>query len=312
MQEAQRDRARRRRRLLLTAFLGTVALCGAPSVAAGASCPDPTDVVLIGVRGSGEPGKTTKHLGTTVRYVAQQLETLAARNGDVLRTHGLDYPAESVTTLLPTPKEFESGPSGWTRRWWKNRVNKFLSGIDEGIRKLKSRIVEYASDCADTDIVLVGFSQGAMVIDEAQRQLRNDGQTDALDAIAGTLLIADGDKRSRSEATLVGSSGKTGQGIRQYFRMVPLNDVVDPENTVHVCNKRDIICDFSLRDKYFRSLGFRIGAPPGPDAARLVRAFKQDIDVHLSYVKEGTADKGIDQLLEVLGYDRQPATLPTF
>lgn len=92
---------------------------------------------------------------------------------------------------------------------------------------------------------MAGYSQGAMVIHQAELQLDDDQHASAHDAVVGTSLLGDGDRTHDSRAKLFGSAPLSGEGVRVYLHG-RARDVDQPWSTAEICNQHDIVCDFNL------------------------------------------------------------------
>lgn len=247
----------RRQRLIAVALVAIAAIAlttssrSAPVAVAQATgaCPD---VMFIGARGSGEPASATSHgMGPSVYHMAKRLKTKLAAAGETMRTLPVTYPAAGVETLRPSAGQLallatpgEQGTAAGL--YYHHNLGKYLASIAEGTRLTVQQITSTVDNCPDTDIVAAGYSQGAMAIHQAELKLQSAGNTDAVDAIIGTLLLGDGDRVPNSAATLLGSSPGRAQGIRTYAPGGKARDVVDPELTANICDAQDIVCDFNL------------------------------------------------------------------
>lgn len=242
---------------ILTCLATIAALAGNPPPAAAATCGD--QVVVLGAPGSGQRGQGLNGLGTEVTHAYSDFVTQIRSLGITkVRSQTVDYPADDVSVLAHLP----DGPS------------QYFAGLDKGLtntldqlRQIKSGFDASGAACSGARIVLMGHSQGAMVMHRALEALAPGGKSAnpaLLDRIAGALLIGDGDKMpadvsifntftpvtvlSRGIAQnstfreLSGASGKT------------LPAAVQPK-VYDVCFTGDIVCDsgvaaFAFRNKY--------------------------------------------------------------
>ncbi|WP_442972084.1 cutinase family protein [Rhodococcus sp. T7] len=142
------------------------------------------EIAIIGARGSGQSANDFGGLGrevdSAVRAIARSL--LA---GDPLQVSAtaVDYPAESVSVLAGT---------GAGRYW---------AGVEQGIQTTISVLSRTASEmdskgsaCGGPRIILVGYSQGAMVMHRVLNRLSTERNHRLLDRIGASVLIADPDK----------------------------------------------------------------------------------------------------------------------
>jgi hypothetical protein len=216
------------------------------------SCPS---IAFIGAAGSGELQHTPDGDG-----VGAEVDTLRTALASALKGHGLmvdltadRYPAAPVNELLPpfklaTPETLPLLASAWARG-----ITRYIASINAGIKTAKADMTAEVARCPATRLVLAGYSQGAMVMHQAELQLASDSPVTS--RIAGTLLLGDGDRTSESRATLFGNArtGESlqtlshGEGIRTWFtRTAARHDVLQPATTAEICNAGDLVCDFRL------------------------------------------------------------------
>jgi hypothetical protein len=86
-------------------------------------------------------------------------------------------------------------------------------GVSPTIREIGIVI----GNCRRTRFVLAGYSQGAMVIHQAESRLDARLGDQGSKSIIGTLLLGDGDRRAYSKAKRFGSAAGSGEGIRVYL-----------------------------------------------------------------------------------------------
>ncbi len=81
----------------------------------------------------------------------------------------------------------------------------YLWGLDDGIKAAVKAVKDRLSTCpgSDQNLVLAGYSQGAMVMHQAELDLASS-DPGALSHIVGTILLADGDRVANSKAQLIG------------------------------------------------------------------------------------------------------------
>lgn len=179
----------------LAAMLVIMSCCTAPSTATAAvkaavvshSC---ADVLFIGARGSGEPGPGTPGwtpakndpfgLGPTIDSAYRRL--LSDLGGHrTVAVFSLNYGADSVTTLPHAP-------------------HKYFNDLSTGVSRTVSKLTSLANQCPDQQIVLAGFSQGAMVMHRVVHKLLGTvaGQR-VLSRLAAAILAGDGDAHPGSE-----------------------------------------------------------------------------------------------------------------
>ena len=204
------------------------------------------DVVIVGVRGSGQKKSDAGGLGREVATMAGTLEKSFRADGETTRRVAVDYTAASVDLLKPTAREVGL-PSGAALALYVVNVVRYVASLENGVRRTMAAVRSIASSCPNSDVILAGYSQGAMAIRQAELRLDDQGDQDATDVIVGTLLLGDGDRVVNSQAQLFGKDSRlNGQGVRTYIHgMNSRRDVFDPDFTAEICDKGDIVCDFS-------------------------------------------------------------------
>jgi cutinase len=235
------------------ALLAVVAPANAVAARAPRSCPD---VTFVGARGSGEPADRATHgMGASVSYMADRLDQALGASGLTMSTLSVIYPALGVDVLKPTRAEIALMLTGHPLEagalYYEHNLKRYVASINEGISQTVREATIVAANCRNTSLVMAGYSQGAMVIHQAELQLDDQRHVDVHDAIIGSLLLGDGDRVHDSRARLVGSAPRTGEGVRVYVHRIRARDVDEPWSTAEICNSQDIVCDFNL--DYIRS-----------------------------------------------------------
>jgi hypothetical protein len=160
------------------------------------------------------------------------------------------YPADDFDAdLKPTPAElkgFEDPGAALAEAvfYYRHNVKRYLGSINEGIASTIAEAMYVHQRCPQALLILAGYSQGAMVMHQAELQLAADQDTGVLAQIAGTLLLGDGDRVSNTTAREFGTSRTRSKGIRTYLLANSGKDVLDPATTANICNAGDIVCDF--------------------------------------------------------------------
>lgn len=160
-------RAARRRALLglmLVIALGPSLVAMPESGAAQHRC---AAVRVLGVRGSGETASDSGGFGRTVQAAVKVFRRRVERRVEV---ESIDYPAFG----------FDVGFSDPVR---------YYDGVRRGIQELKSALLDDLGNCPKQSVVLVGYSQGAMVVNRALGDLAR--RRSVLRAIAAVELLAD-------------------------------------------------------------------------------------------------------------------------
>jgi len=188
-----------------------VALALVTGVSAHTSgCPD---VQIIGVRGSGQTG-----YGQQVAGVVAPLERNIADTGRSVSARTLEYPAISISDsfgLVLLNGEYDES-------------------VQTGAHSLRFVIDEISTECRETQIVLVGYSQGAQVIKVAMENTLPEVR------IAAVALLAD-PTREPSQPGVFRLGGVT--GLRGgSFGPILLPGYLRPV-TVDVCAVEDSICE---------------------------------------------------------------------
>jgi hypothetical protein len=200
-------------------------------------------------------GYPTYHdMGAEVDKMGGVLQAALAAHSLTFTRSADEYPADPTSDLYPTWKDViaSAGNVSALEDIWAAKVAKYFISIEQGIRNAQSDVMAEVKRCPGTQIVLAGYSQGAIVMHQVELRLAKD--TAVTSRIAGTLLLGDGDRTPNSKATLFGNGVpdesakalKAGEGIRPYFKLVRRQDVALPATTAEICNAKDIVCDFKL------------------------------------------------------------------
>ena len=201
----------------------------------------------------------------------QQLQAKFAQHQVLLGTLAVNYPAAAVSVLAPSAREVElSGiePKRELADWKQRHLDAYLASIDAGTAAAVSEVKSEVLNCPSSLLVLAGFSQGAMVVHRAELELAATDPS-ALAHVAGTILLADGDRTPHTAAAhKLGDAGTEGEGVAVRLGLVKPRDVPLPKTTVVVCNAHDFVCDFSVHLKTFVEgirvhQGYREGDLPG-------------------------------------------------
>ncbi|HVW82217.1 MAG TPA: cutinase family protein [Mycobacteriales bacterium] len=238
----------------------TLAL-GAGAGAGGAittPTPDPScaNVYLVGARGSGEaPG--AGGLGAEVSDLSATIESSLATAGLTMQTVADSYRADSVDDFVPSAAETtkleamiasgnESGAISW---YYDHNVTPYLASIKAGVTAAvkDARMVSYY--CPGSYLMLAGYSQGAMVVHQAEWRLAKS-YPEIASRIVGTVLVADGDRIPNSEAKRFGTATGGGEGVRTWLKENNGTDALLPATTASICNAGDIVCDFNAHRLY--------------------------------------------------------------
>ncbi len=162
-------------------------------------------------------------LGNNTRQVAEEIKRLLG-TGVVVDMRGVDYPAVAVP---------------------------YASSVNRGIDNLRGLIDDFVGDCPNSELILVGYSQGGDLVGSF---VQRDGHPDShLDRVAGVVLMGDTRFESEDDWAAEGTFSQNRKGfwwtdIRDPFEP----DVVDPSaspaldmKVVSVCRAWDAFCQGS-------------------------------------------------------------------
>lgn len=220
------------RRLGLAVGVAGMTLAGLATGTAAAA-PGCADFHWMGAAGSGQrdgAGLTTNGgMGAAVYQSYQQLQSELAANGQTITAEAVVYPA--------APVPVDGGVGGWMN---------FMDSVKAGTSATAKQLKAFTAKCPDTQVVLAGYSQGAMVI---HRNLEN--LADAPN-VAAALLIADGDRLPVDTTFNMGSTAgvpNAGKGVAQehsFLASAPTSKLPAAigSRTVSVCDIGDPVCDY--------------------------------------------------------------------
>lgn len=168
-----------------------------------------------------------------------------------------------------TPLGVETLGTGLTASNWENdkrqladNVALYLQYEKAGVGKLENLVRSDRANCGNSGqkIVLVGYSQGAMVVHDFLNKLARSGDAADKAAIGGVVLIADPERVPRSKVHEASDAPASSEGICAYLQPTMrrttgtdctypavLSDI-DPSFlsvTTSVCSSDDVVCDFS-------------------------------------------------------------------
>lgn len=219
------------RRLGLALAIAAALAGGAPDRAqatlqrSGTGCPD---ITFIGARASGERWETHAGLGPAIEHLAGVIRARIERMGLTLGVVAVRYPAEPTRDLyLP----------------WRGRMGTYFRSIARGIGAAGEAARAAVGRCPGTRLVLAGYSQGAMVVHQAERSL----PPAVLARVAASVLVGDGDRLAATRAVRFGGAPASAQGIRAALLPWTRREVAVPSHTAEVCAAGDLICDFAGR-----------------------------------------------------------------
>jgi len=229
-----------RGRGLVAALLAAVCVLAVAPASPEARAAGCADVLLVGVRGSGEGG--TGLPGPTVRVVRDAYVAAARAGGATVTERYVDYDAPSVAALHLTGHPGRTATSQVTAR----TVRAWSAGVRTGVDRTVAYLTTRAGACPDQPVVLVGYAQGAMVLHRTLTRMHTNGAV--VGRVVGAVLVADGDRRSASRAAhTVGAPAAplSGYGVTQRYTTPPA-DVPTSDRKLpvwNVCTRGDLACD---------------------------------------------------------------------
>lgn len=242
----------------ITTLISTTALGGAmvAGLLAGTAQADPScsDLHWIAAAGSGERTGDPTVNGGMGRVMYQSLQDLKRVKDDrTITAEAVRYPA------APVPADGDI--LGWVG---------FMDSVDAGTAALGQQYASFVQRCPNTEVVLAGYSQGAMVVHRNLHALANSPNLEA------ALLVADGDRIPDDTTVSMGSVTEVagaGRGVAQEWPTLahaPQTKLPPAlgSRTISVCDLGDPVCDHD------------------PDAEAMAPAA---VDIHTSYA---TGDSG--------------------
>lgn len=219
------------------------------------SCPK---TLFVGMIGSGQ-----KYINETDLSVSPQLNNVyrgmlsTMGPGASIRAAIVDYPALGVETLTRgladvSGSKLDPGTYGKYLRLLRQNLDTYLTGKDKGLARLRTLFVKERKNCAQTKIVLAGYSQGAMIVHEFANELASSADAAAIKAVAGVVVLADPERVIHSQVTEFGDASNTGYGVCPLIAALAsctspaaLSDVAAPLRPAArgVCIKLDPVCD---------------------------------------------------------------------
>lgn len=224
--------------LLMVIAMSIWSLISAP--AARAATPKPVqltvqqacasaDYVLIGARGSGDSSNDRYGgLGNVVYSAYQYLTDKLGSRGASIAAVPVTYPAQAVESLALTL----------------TGNNAYFNGLSQGVNDLRQSLKTFETwaGCRGKYLVLIGYSQGAMVVN---RVLQEPNKNRAVFHSAN-ILIGNGDRYSDDGTRLVGNAGSKTRGIGFTFPPMSGTKAITLRNTdvvaTNVCVDGDIVC----------------------------------------------------------------------
>jgi hypothetical protein len=239
--------------VLVMVLVAIFAGAGNARAATETNCPD---VMFIGARGSGEPllkkgsyvVEQARGVGGPLAYMAGLLEEDVRNYGEEMQVFPVAYSADPVEELVPSKVELAEMALSHAPEiiYYARNYKPYAASIADGVKETLADIHSTIDRCPETELVLAGYSQGAMAVHQAELQLEREGDEEALDTIGGTLLLGDGDRVPDTQAKIFGGAPSGGEGVQIYLHGAKVRDVAEPETTAEICIRGDIVCDFGI------------------------------------------------------------------
>jgi cutinase len=213
-------------------------------------------IMFVGARGSGETGpgtpgwtppaenrSTPSNTGPDTYGVGAEVNSafyriwndLGKKYGSFpVQVESVDYAANSVTTLL-------------------HAVNLYFSNLQVGVNWTMHLLTTEAAACPNEQLVLAGYSQGAMVM---HRVIHNLEATPVgrkiLARVDAAILIADGDQVRYDNELDFGTAGPGANGIGHlYTHWSHSSEAPFPASMtsriLRICTAHDPVCDATFR-----------------------------------------------------------------
>lgn len=218
------------------------------TVAGGGSGSACSDTLFLAVTGSGEHydgdinlnvSPSLKKVYTGFRAVYPTDKTIAVKV--------IDYPALPVETLFSYTGDWPNR----ARQLFLGNLYDYLSGKDDGANALYHAMVKSKEDCGDRPIVLVGYSQGALIVHQVLQKLAKIDDP-VQSAVKAAVLIADPMRTPNSEVVNFGDAPTDSKGVcklgTDFVDICASEGVRDvpgrfQKMTTAVCNHYDAVCD---------------------------------------------------------------------
>ncbi|WP_199423109.1 cutinase family protein [Actinotalea solisilvae] len=214
---------RRTAALTAAAALAVVAAIAPPATAADdATC---AQVRFIGVRGSGQSVGYGAQVDDVLYGFAMSMS--AAGHRPTVDYHALDYTAAPVETLAAA-----------------GGIDEYIRSITTGVQLLDVYIDNAAARCPSQTLVLAGYSQGAMVVQEYLSS--PEASAAILTRVAGAGLVASGD-RERPPGWIAHEYGtatpSSGARTTMLLRNPPNISTQLRGRVLSLCDRGDLVCD---------------------------------------------------------------------
>ena len=246
-----------------------------PRATSAASPCDQNRPMVFGVRGTGDP----VGYGPTV---SAALAGLHATYKNHLDADFLHYNAAPFDLLNPFSR---AGPVLTLG----NSIQKYLSEANAGASQLASRLSALGRTCPQRPVVLMGYSQGALVVNRALVNL--DASHDSvLGQIAAVSLIAD-PQRIGASTYLRGTASPSLNGITISLHLLPNDQIPDSvmSKTDSWCHAVDVVCATSQGVVVQATAALALPTLAFVVTPSLSREVLDGIHVHEQYLQRGEA-----------------------
>lgn len=179
-------------------------------------------LLFYGVRGAGVPATAENGLGTALTAYRQRF---AAAYGDPgVGSYAADYSAPPVTD----PR---------TGAAW--QASEVTAAIAEGSATVAANLVDLATTCADSALVLAGEDLGALVVRAALVRLAASDAS-VVARLSSVVLVGDPGLHPTDPGVIVGGGYAWASGVLAADGVV--NELPPDLDAVHVCHNDDIVC----------------------------------------------------------------------
>lgn len=228
----------RRSRGARLAFVMLIVAGACPSMATAAAternsvaatCP----IVLVGLRGSGQSFSDGRGFGSPLSAIADELEKQLRKGRDVVE-RPVPYPAAHTPSLSGTAEELG------------DQINAFFDSVEYGYFIARAVVEKALAECPTSDVVILGYSQGAWVARDLIDSWRAVGFADWDRVHVG--LVAD-PRRVAPSTFNFGTAPADLQGLAQFIDGIgePLPDELKG-HAFSWCLDSDVVCAYRKSD----------------------------------------------------------------
>lgn len=217
-----------------------------------------TDVLVLAARGAGEKGRKVPY-GPTLQPLVDRLVDQVRQHDRSVTVERVRLKASGVRHLV---RDDATGKTRARRATTPNLVRAWSTDVAGAAVRVEERLTQAATACPDQQLVLVGYSQGAMVMHRAL--LAVEGRADITSRLVGLGLVADGDRARNAPRVKGAPAAEGGRGIATRH-LGEVHGVPAGGSTVgvwNVCTAGDLVCDHRanrLRDAKRAHRGYAAG-----------------------------------------------------